>query len=332
MMMAVTTMAQQKVAILETVDKSGKIGYGIKLLLRSSLTSAISNTPGYEGYDRVDMASIAGEQEFQRTGNVSDSQIKQLGVATGAKYVLVAEAAKYDATSIIITAKILDVETFGVSSSAVLVSGTSADEMQKSCATLAQQLLKPVKTAAQTTQQPTQTTTKPVQQKPVAQPQYQPTPQYTQPSAPTAKRSTWFGISLDMGFLTYSYSDYSSYYDEYGNYYSTSYDNTESMFMVGLVADVQFSINNGFSVGPYLGANFALEDEDIAIQVGGMTKFTFNNNSAAMVGLGGVIADEEFALQLRAAYKFKSPFYITASYILGSGSTFGVGYSFGGKL
>lgn len=142
MMMAMTAMAQQKVAILETVDKAQNVSYGVKLLLRSSLTSAISNTPGYEGYDRVDMASIAGEQEFQRTGNVSDSQIKQIGRAAGAAYVLVAEAAKYDATSIIITAKLLDVETFGVKSSAVVVSGVSADEMKESCETLAAQLLK----------------------------------------------------------------------------------------------------------------------------------------------------------------------------------------------
>lgn len=142
MMMAITAMAQQKVAILETVDKAQNVNYGVKLLLRSSLTSAISNTPGYEGYDRVDMASIAGEQEFQRTGNVSDSQIKQLGVATGASYVLVAEAAKYDASSIIITAKLLDVETFGVKNSAVVVSGVSADEMKESCEVLAAQLLK----------------------------------------------------------------------------------------------------------------------------------------------------------------------------------------------
>ena len=103
--------------------------------------SAISNTSGYEGYDRVDMASIAGEQEFQRTGNVSDDQIKQIGRAAGASYVLVAEAAKYDASSIIITAKLLDVVTFGVKSSAVLVSGISADEMKESCETLASQLL-----------------------------------------------------------------------------------------------------------------------------------------------------------------------------------------------
>ncbi|MBR6843483.1 MAG: hypothetical protein IKM79_00120 [Bacteroidales bacterium] len=139
----IATAQQLKVAILEPVDKEQDINYGVKLLLRSSITTAISNTPGYEGYDRVDMASIAGEQEFQRTGNVSDNQIKQIGVATGAAYVLVTEAAKYDETSttLIITAKILDVETFGVKSSAVQITGIDADEMQYSCACLAAQLL-----------------------------------------------------------------------------------------------------------------------------------------------------------------------------------------------
>lgn len=146
--MSMTAMAQKKVAILETVDKSGEISYAIKMMLRNSLTMAISNTPGYEGYDRVDMASISQEQEFQRTGLVSDEQIKQLGVATGAAYVLVAEAAKYDAENIIITAKILNVETFGVENVAMQVTGTAADQMKKSCATLAKKLLKPSKESA----------------------------------------------------------------------------------------------------------------------------------------------------------------------------------------
>jgi len=69
----------KKIAILETVDKEGSISYGIKLMLRSSLSYAITNTPGYEGYDRVDLESIVGEQTFQRTGMVSDEQIKKLG-------------------------------------------------------------------------------------------------------------------------------------------------------------------------------------------------------------------------------------------------------------
>lgn len=114
--MALTAVAQEdkKVAILPTVDVEGNVKYGIKFQLRASLTYAINQTPGYKGFDRVDISSIMSEQDFQRTGNVSNDQIKQLGIMTGAQYVLIAEAALYDDQSIIIAAKILDVETGGL--------------------------------------------------------------------------------------------------------------------------------------------------------------------------------------------------------------------------
>jgi len=132
----------KKVAILETVDKVGDVPYGVKLQVRMSLTYAISSTPGYEGYDRVDMASIMGEQNFQRTGMVSDAQIKKLGDMTGAQYVLIAEAAIYDAQNIIITAKVLDVETGGVANSAPpAFANKNPEQMQTACVTLAQKLL-----------------------------------------------------------------------------------------------------------------------------------------------------------------------------------------------
>ena len=161
---ALAMQAQLRVAILEPVDKAQNVSYAVKLMLRSSLTTAITNTPGYEGYDRVDMASITGEQEFQRTGNVSDDQIKQLGVATGAAYVLVTEAAKYDEKNIIITAKILDVETFGIKKSSMQVSGISIDELQKSCNSLADILLGSGQTAQTTATTPPKAT-------PASQPQ-----------------------------------------------------------------------------------------------------------------------------------------------------------------
>lgn len=160
---AMTMQAQLRVAILEPVDKAQNVSYAVKFLLRSSLTTAITNTPGYEGYDRVDMASISGEQEFQRTGNVSDDQIKQLGVATGAAYVLVAEAAKYDENSIIISAKILDVETFGIKKSAVQVSGVKADELQESCNIMAAKLLGAEQTAQNNVSNQPKATTAPQQ-------------------------------------------------------------------------------------------------------------------------------------------------------------------------
>ena len=131
----------KKVAILETVDREGTISYGVKLMLRSSLSYAITNTPGYEGYDRVDLESIVGEQTFQRTGMVSDEQIKKLGEMTGASYILVAEAAKVDDTHIFITAKILNVETAKLESTANVQTLTDAKDMEEGCRKLAALLL-----------------------------------------------------------------------------------------------------------------------------------------------------------------------------------------------
>lgn len=136
------TAQNKKIAILETVDKKGNVPYGICLQLRSSLTYAISSTPGYEGYDRVDMASIMGEHDFQRTGMVSDEQIRKLGEMTGASSILVAEAAIYDKDNIIITAKILNVETTSVERAVPpQISSTNPREMQKACEELADKLL-----------------------------------------------------------------------------------------------------------------------------------------------------------------------------------------------
>lgn len=132
----------KKVAILKTVDAEGNVPYGVKLQLRSSLTYAISHMPGYEAYDRVDMASIMDEQNFQRTGMVSDTQIKKIGEMTGASYVLVAEAAIYDASHIIITAKILDVQTAGIKEAAdPEISSTDPKEMKEACIQIARTLL-----------------------------------------------------------------------------------------------------------------------------------------------------------------------------------------------
>lgn len=145
MLMALTTVTlaqNKKVAILETVDREGNVPYGVKLQLRSNLTYAISNTRGYEGYDRVDMTEILGEHNFQRTGMVSDDQIRQLGEMTGASSILVAEVAIYDYQHIILTAKILNVETASVENSTQpLIVSTDPESMQKACNKLAGKLL-----------------------------------------------------------------------------------------------------------------------------------------------------------------------------------------------
>lgn len=131
----------KKVAILETVDKDGSVSYAHKLMLRANLAKAITNTPGYEAYDRTDMDAIMGEQNFQRTGMVSDDQIKKLGEMTGAEYILVAEAVKVDDANMFITAKILNVETAQTERTDNALMSMSAADIQHGCESLANKLL-----------------------------------------------------------------------------------------------------------------------------------------------------------------------------------------------
>ena len=133
-------MAQRKVAILETIDKEGCIPYGIELTLRASLATGVTKTTEFEGYDRVDLASVFGEHDFQRTGLVTDEQIHKLGEMTGASYVMIAEAAMLNADNIIITAKVVDVETGKIENSAVMTSSTDASKMSETCDILAKKL------------------------------------------------------------------------------------------------------------------------------------------------------------------------------------------------
>ena len=132
----------KRVAILETVDKEGKVSYGIKLMVRSKLSAVITATPGYEGYDRVDVGSVLNEHEFQRTGLVSDSQIKRLGEMTGADYILVAEVAYLNDSYIFLSAKILNVETSRVEQTADAQTQATVDALEQNCKMLAGKLLK----------------------------------------------------------------------------------------------------------------------------------------------------------------------------------------------
>lgn len=128
------------VAILEVVDKENKVSYANKLILRANLSKAITNTAGYEAYDRTDIDAIMGEQNFQRTGMVSNDQIKRLGEMTGANYILVTEAVILDSRSMFITAKLLDVETARTIMTDNVMMGNSSKEIQDGCVNLSKKL------------------------------------------------------------------------------------------------------------------------------------------------------------------------------------------------
>ena len=134
-----TIFAQEvkRVAILETVDKEDQVAYAYEALLRRNLSKAITNISGYEVYDRTDIDAIMSEQSFQRTGLVSNDQIKRLGEMTGASYILVAEVAMAK-EDVLIFAKLLDVET-----ARIIIDDlepTTLDNIQGACEKLAKRM------------------------------------------------------------------------------------------------------------------------------------------------------------------------------------------------
>lgn len=99
----------KKVAVMETKVNEGVSSFQSNMV-RGGMETAVANASGYEGYDRASFDKIMQEHNFQRSGAVDDSQIKELGQMAGVQYVLVTEAST-DSDGFFITAKILDVET-----------------------------------------------------------------------------------------------------------------------------------------------------------------------------------------------------------------------------
>ncbi|MCM1531310.1 MAG: hypothetical protein NC048_05270 [Bacteroides sp.] len=55
----------KQVAVLNPVDAKGNVNDGIKLLLRSKVTTAIMTTPGYGVYDRLDLSKYCLNMSFR---------------------------------------------------------------------------------------------------------------------------------------------------------------------------------------------------------------------------------------------------------------------------
>lgn len=144
-MLALPSYAQdgqvKKIAVLEVVDSGNTVPSGIKLMVRSKICAFITAMPGYEGYDRADVGSILGEQFFQRSGLIEDSQIRKIGAMTAAEYILLTTVTNLDSSHLIIIARILDVETAKVESSASVQTSTDIEALSDACSELAAKLL-----------------------------------------------------------------------------------------------------------------------------------------------------------------------------------------------
>lgn len=139
-MLSTFALESKKVAILEVVDKDNKLSNYQKNMLRDQLAYEVSKLPEFEAYDRTNVDAIMSEHLFQRTGYVSQDQIKELGNMTGAAYILVIEGAISAHDHLFASATILDVVTGQrvVSANENMVSSDKG--MKQGCASLAKNI------------------------------------------------------------------------------------------------------------------------------------------------------------------------------------------------
>lgn len=143
---SMTTLGQQKkIAMLEPRVGEGSSGISgmEKAMVRGELRKAIVNHTGYEAFTRADIDKLMAEQDFQRTGMVSDDQIKQIGIMSGADYICISTLNKTN-SEFYLEAYLVNVESAQISNPASqygeLVGGKLAN-MLPVCQALAQELL-----------------------------------------------------------------------------------------------------------------------------------------------------------------------------------------------
>lgn len=144
-LVAFSAMGQKKIALLEPRVGDGSTGVSgmEKAMVRGELRKAIVNHTGYEAFTRADIDKLMAEQDFQRTGLVSDDQIKEIGIMSGADYICVSTLNKTN-TEFYLEAYLVNVESAQISNPASQygeLNGGKLANMLPVCQALAQELL-----------------------------------------------------------------------------------------------------------------------------------------------------------------------------------------------
>lgn len=142
-----TSFAQekQKIALLEPrVGEGSTAVSGMeKAIVRGELRKAMVNFAGFEAITRTDIDQMMKEQNFQRTGMVSDDQIKKLGELSGADYICVSTLTKSN-TEFYLEAYLIHLESGTMTNPAAQygeLSNGSLANMLPVCQALARELL-----------------------------------------------------------------------------------------------------------------------------------------------------------------------------------------------
>lgn len=115
----VASFAQKKVALLEprAAEGSEPIAAMEKSMIRGEMRKALIQMDGYDAFSRSDIDQIMKEQDFQRSGIVSEEEIHRLGEMSGADYICVTTITKSN-TEFYLEAYLINVESGKMSSPA----------------------------------------------------------------------------------------------------------------------------------------------------------------------------------------------------------------------
>lgn len=139
-LLSLTVSAQtKKVAILEPICRDGSVNLFYKNIVRGEMEIVVASLKEFQAYDRTAFDKIMEEQNFQRSGAVSDSDIKKLGVMAGVDYIVVPEVSAFDGY-LSVLAKILDVETGQYNKAENEIIKMEPPTVKQACSSMAQQL------------------------------------------------------------------------------------------------------------------------------------------------------------------------------------------------
>jgi len=132
------------------------------------------------------------------------------------------------------------------------------------------------------------------------------------PDPPRPKKTSdfWMGIKLSGAFGWFEDEQYYSYDGHYEYYYDDHMD-----LLLGF--DAIWPLSAGFGIGGSADAGWNFEQWAFNFRLGVLTKFTFTNNSALLLGFGiSNCLDDHLgaASYFSLGWKFKSPWYIDAKY------------------
>jgi hypothetical protein len=139
------TVAQERQNV--AIYMVGEEPYGARgayKVLGGELAKAISGGDKYTAIDRTEaiINSLSKEHEFQRSGAVSDDQIKELGRQFGAQYLCIVELSALQGGSFYIDMRLVDVVTARIMNTATASSNLKGpDEMVRTAQQIARELV-----------------------------------------------------------------------------------------------------------------------------------------------------------------------------------------------